>query len=69
MSFLGNLLPGKTPVKEVLCELGIPKSSFEKLLPKLKDETHQLFNEMMTAGVSYQVEGAGRGQKTYFVKS
>ena len=69
VSFLHNLIPGKTPVKEVLSELGIPKSSFEKLVPKLKDETSQLFKEMTNIGICYQVEGAGRGQKTYFMKS
>lgn len=69
VSFLNNCLPGKVTVNEVLRELSIPKSTFEKMVPKLKDRASQLFAELTSMGVTYQVEGGGRGARRYFVKA
>lgn len=69
LSFLNNCLPGKTNANEVLRELNIPKSTFEKMVPKFKDETSQLFAELASMGITYQSECGGRGATRYFVKT
>ncbi|MEG3619681.1 hypothetical protein V5T82_14540 [Magnetovibrio sp. PR-2] len=69
VAFLNNSIPGKIPAHELRKETGIPKSSFEKMIVKIKNEASDIYSDLMGIGVTYQVEGVGRGAKSYFLKS
>jgi len=69
VSYLNDNLLSMITVNEALDELSIPKSSFEKMVPKLKDDASQLSAELTSMGITFHSEGNGRGATRYFVKT
>lgn len=67
LSHLQTLGRGTHLAKDIRLSLGIPDRTFEKLVHKLKDKSNLLYDEITAAGFSYQVEGVGRGAKSWFV--
>lgn len=69
IAFLGNQLPGTITATEIKSELGIPKTSFENLIKKIKDDASEVYAQLREIGVRYEVTGVGRGNKARFIKS
>lgn len=67
--YLENEYAGEIPARTIRDALGIPKRSFESLIRKIKDETSQLYAELIQRGITYQVTGAGRGARSNFIKA
>jgi hypothetical protein len=48
--------------------LGIPPTTFERLVTKMKDKTTELYKAMKELKVIYKSEGSGRGNRSYLIK-
>jgi hypothetical protein len=48
--------------------LGIPDTTFERIISKMKDETTELNKVMKKLKVIYQSVGSGRGNRSYLIK-
>jgi hypothetical protein len=48
--------------------LGIPNTTFERLVAKMKDKTTELHKAMQELKVTYKSEGSGRGHRSYLIK-
>ena len=69
VSYAATMLPGRKAAKTVREELGVPRSCWERMVAKLKDVTTDLSRRLADKGVTYFVEGAGRRQSAYLVRS
>lgn len=69
IAFMKNRLPGATALPLLQRELGITSGAMKKLRETLRDASHATTAALRELGVSYVVEGAGRGAKSFLVKS
>jgi hypothetical protein len=68
IKYIQNMQIGKQAIGTVKQLLGIPQTSFERLIKMTKDETSQLYKAMKEAGTSYISNGAGRGNRAFILK-
>lgn len=69
LAYLDLQLPGAISATEVKRVLGIPSTSFEKLIKKIKNQSSEVYSQLKDIGVRYEVTGAGRGARAHFFKS
>lgn len=69
VAFMKNRLPGQTALTHLQRELGITAGALKKLRETLRDASHATTKALKELGVSYVVEGGGRGAKSFLVKS
>jgi hypothetical protein len=63
-----NRAAGTTPVPLIQRELGLGDHQIKKLREVLKDSTHPTTQALRELGAYYEVQGVGRGAKSYIVK-
>lgn len=68
IKYIQNMEIGKQAIGTVKQILGIPQTSFERLIKITKDETSQLYKAMKEAGTSYISNGVGRGNRAFILK-
>lgn len=69
IAYASNMYTGKESSSGIKQSIGVPKSTWDRLIGKLKDTTSELSQTLAELGVSYLVEGKGRTQRGYLIKS
>lgn len=69
VSYASIMHAGRRAVSTVKQDLRIPRSSGDRLTSRLRDSRSPLRQRLAEHGVSYIVEGAGRGQRAFIVKA
>ena len=59
---------GRIASSKIKSFLGIPDTTFERIISKMKDETTELNKVMKKLKVIYQSVGSGRGNRSYLIK-
>jgi hypothetical protein len=68
LAFVGNRGPGTIPMPTIQRELGLTSFQIKKLREVLKDREHETTLALAQLGARYEVQGRGRGAKSYLVK-
>jgi hypothetical protein len=68
ISFMGNRLPGETPMSHIQRELGLQPDGMRALRTVLRDKEHATTKALQQVGVEYVTRGQGRGAKSFLVK-
>ncbi len=66
---LRNALPGKVTKGELSHTLGMTPKAWDQLAAQAKDPGSALASDLAAVGVTYHVEGRGRGARSYFLKA
>lgn len=69
VSYASVMHAGRKAMSTVKRDLRIPRSSGDRLTSRLRDNRSPLRQRLAEHGVSYIVEGAGRGQRAFIVKA
>lgn len=67
VSYLSNSKPGELEASHVCDQIGSSRSTWKRLISKLKDDTSDLCQALREVGVILMTSGKGRGSKSYFV--
>ena len=59
---------GRIASSRIKSLLGIPDTTFERIVAKMKDKTTELYKAMKELKVVYQSVGSGRGNRSYLIK-
>lgn len=68
LTFVGNRGPGATPMSMIQRELGLTAYQVKKLKEVLNNGNHITTKALAELGARYEVDGRGRGAKSYLVK-
>jgi hypothetical protein len=59
---------GRIASSRIKSLLGIPDTTFERIVAKMKDKTTELYRAIKELNVVYQSVGSGRGNRSYLIK-
>jgi len=69
VSYMDGRLPGVISVSDLRAKIGIGHSNWKnKIIPAINDQDHPLSVALSDLGVTYRVEGRGRGARSYLHK-
>jgi RAD3-like DEAD/DEAH box helicase len=68
IKFIKYMDIGRQPMSTVKKTLGIPDTTSERIIKKMKDDTSRLYQTMASVGVKYISQGLGKGKRAYLVK-
>lgn len=68
LTFVANRGPGTMPMPMIQRELGLTSAQVKKLREVLNDSAHDTTQALASLCVRYEVQGRGRGAKSYLVK-
>lgn len=68
IAFMGERLPGKTPLSLIRRELSLSDTGLKKLRETLGDKEHATTKALSALGVEYLVTGRGRGRQSFLDK-
>ena len=68
LSFMGNRLPGETPMSLIQSELGLTPRTVKELRSVLRKDSHDLTKSLAEVGVRYLTSGMGRSSRSFLLK-
>jgi DEAD/DEAH box helicase len=68
IKFIKNMDIGRQAMSKIKEFLGMPDTTAERMIKKMKDEKSELYKAMATAGAKYISQGLGKGKRAYIVK-
>lgn len=69
LTFAGNMSFGRASATNIRQDLGIPSSSWKRLIGDLNDSDTSLSKSLVELGVVYQVQRSGKTQRGYLIKT